>query len=92
MKNPQKHCFISTAEPLSYSLINVKVIEFEKSLLVTCKVLRLFVNTPTADDKYSFLNRGNLTQPVQMHLSEKQKGFSQLFCAIFKSTLNFEHF
>ena len=92
MKNPQKHCFISTAEPLSYSLINVKVIEFEKSLLVTCKVLRLFVNTPTADDKYSFLNRGTLTQPIQMHLSEKQKGFSQLFCAIFKSTLNFEHF
>ena len=27
-----------------------------------------------------------------MHLPEKQKGFSQLFCAIFKSTLNFEHF
>ena len=27
-----------------------------------------------------------------MHLSEKQKGFSQLFCAIFKATLNFEHF
>ena len=27
-----------------------------------------------------------------MHLSHKQKYFSQLFCAFFKSTLNFENF
>ena len=31
-------------------------------------------------------------QPIQMHLSEKQKIFSELFCAIIKSTLNFEIF
>ena len=30
--------------------------------------------------------------PIQVHLSEKQKTFSQLFCAFLKSTLNFERF
>ena len=31
-------------------------------------------------------------ETIQMHLSEKQKAFSQSFCAFFKSTSNFEHF
>ena len=57
-----------------------------------CKILRLLVNTLTADDKYSLLNRGNLTQPIQILLSQKQKTFSQFFSAFLKSTLNFEHF
>ena len=46
----------------------------------------------TADDKYSLLNRDNLTQPIPTRLSEKQKAFSQFFLAFSKSTLNFEHF
>ena len=29
---------------------------------------------------------------IQMHLSQKQKIFSQFFSAFFKSALNFEHF
>ena len=29
---------------------------------------------------------------IQMHLSQKQKIFSQFFTAFFKSALNFEHF
>ena len=33
----------------------------------------LFVNTSTADDKYSFLNRNNLLQHLQMQLSRKEK-------------------
>ena len=37
------------------------------------------VNTLTADDKYSLLNRGNLMQHIQMQLSHKQKHFSKLF-------------
>ena len=61
-------------------------------LLVSCKILRLFVNTMTADDKYSLLNRDNLTQPTQMQLSPKQKTFSECSCAFLKSILNFEHF
>ena len=52
----------------------------------------MFVNTLTADDKYSLLNRDNLRQPIGTPLSQKQKSFSDFFLAISKSTLNFEHF
>ena len=46
----------------------------------------------TANDKCSLLNRDNLTQPIQMQLSQKQKTFSQFSAAIIKSKLNFEQF
>ena len=52
----------------------------------------MFVNTLTADDKYSLLNRDNLTQPIRTPLSKKHKAFSQFFLAFSKWTLNFEHF
>ena len=55
-------------------------------------MLRFFIKTLTTDDKYSLLNRDNLTQPIQTQLSQKQKTFSQYFCAFLKSSLNFEHF
>ena len=57
-----------------------------------CKILRLFVNTLTADDKYSLLNSDNLTQSIQTLLSQKQKTFSGIFSSLLKSTLNSEHF
>ena len=56
------------------------------------KILKLFLNTLTADDKYSVPNRHNLTQPIQMHLSRKQKTFSELFPQVLKFRLNIEHF
>ena len=59
---------------------------------MTWKILRLFVNTLTADDKYSLLNRGILRKRIQMPLSQKEKSFSQLFFVFFKSAFNFEHF
>ena len=65
---------------------------WKKSRLVLCKILRLFVNTLTADDKYSLLNRDNLMQPIQMQLSLKQKAFSQFLLAFSKSTLNSANF
>ena len=61
-------------------------------MLVLCKILSLFVNTLTADDKYSLLNRDNLTQPIDTQLSQKPKTFSQFVFAFSKSTLNFKHF
>ena len=64
----------------------------KKSLLVTCKISRLFPNTLSADGKYFLLNRDNLTQPIQMQVSRKEKTFSQFFSPFLKSTLNFEHF
>ena len=61
-------------------------------MLVLCKILGLFVNTLSEDDKYCLLYNDNLLQPIQILLSQKQKTFSQFFCAFLKSTLNFEHF
>ena len=52
----------------------------------------MFVNALTADDKYSLLNRDNLTQQNRTQLSQKQKAFSQFFLAFSKYTLNFEDF
>ena len=52
----------------------------------------MFVNTLTADDKYSLLNRDKLTQPNWTPLSQKHTAFSQFFLAFSKSTLNLEHF
>ena len=63
-----------------------------KSLLVICKISRLFPNTLSADGKYSLFNRDNLTQPIQMQVSRKQKTFSQFFSAFLKSSLYFKHF
>ena len=65
---------------------------WKKCLLVICKIIKLFLNKLNADDKYSVLNRDNLTLLTQMHLSLKQQTFSQFFCAFLKFTLNFEHF
>ena len=61
-------------------------------MLVLCKFLRLLVKTLTDDEKYSLLYRENLTQPIQILLSQKRKTFSQFFSAFLQSTLNFSHF
>ena len=50
------------------------------------------MNTLTADDKYSLLNRENLGQPIQIQLSRKQNFFSEFAFALWQSTLNFGHF
>ena len=64
----------------------------EKSLLVTCKSLRLFVNTMSAVDKCSLPKTDNLMQSIHIQLSQKVKIFSQFFPAFSKSSLNFKHF
>ena len=61
-------------------------------MLVLCKILGLFLNTLTDDDKYSLLYRNNLAQQIQTLLSQKPKTFSKLSSEILKPTLNFEHF
>ena len=61
-------------------------------MLVRWKSLTLFVNTLTDDDNYCLLYRDNLTQTIQILLSQKQQAFSQFFSPFLKSTLNFEHF
>ena len=63
--------------PIYWSLR--RKLRWKKCLLDVSYILRLFVNTLTANGKYSNLNRDNLTKPIQTLLSEKQKGFSQSF-------------
>ena len=64
----------------------------KKCLLLKCQILGLLVNTLATDEKYPVLNRDNLTIPIQMHLSEKQKTFSEFPAAFLKSRLDFKHF
>ena len=64
---------------------------WEISLLVWSLILSLFVNTLTADNKYSRCYFHNLTQ-IQMPLSLKQKTFSGFFIAGVKRAWNLEHF
>ena len=53
------------------------------------KILRLFVKTLTVDEKHYLLTRDNLTQTIQIQLSQKQKTFFRFFLAFLKSILNF---
>ena len=57
------------------------------------KILSLFLNTFTVNDKHYLRKRENLTQPIQMQLSEKEKTFCQFFILFLflKSILNFKH-
>ena len=62
------------------------------SALVWSEILRLFVNTLTADNKYSRCNVHNFAQQVQTLLSQKQKTFCVFFIAFLKCAWNLEHF
>ena len=50
---------------------------------------KTFLNTLTADEKYSLDSRDNSMQTIQMHFSEKQKTFSELFPYIFLIYIKF---
>ena len=77
--------------PLPARVITVKVFELQKSLLDKWKFFRPFVNTLTANDKYSLNSKDKWMQTIQMLFSQKQNIFSELFCAFFDSVLNFEN-
>ena len=63
----------------------------KKFLLVWFVILRLFVNSLTADNKYSRCNLHIFTQ-IQTPLSLKQKTFCPFFIAVLKCASNLEHF
>ena len=62
------------------------------SPLVLGEVLGVFVNTLSPDGKYPVQDYENLQLPIQMQLSEKGKGSSQVFLPILESTSNFKDF
>ena len=55
------------------------------------KILRLLNNTLTVDEKHYLLNRDNLTQPIQIQLSQKQKTLPEFFLKFLKCILYFKH-
>ena len=92
MVNGPKHWVNITNSTFTIFFDHCERMSWKKSILGTWKVLRLFVNSLLADNKYSLLSRDNSMRIIQIHLSQKQKNFSQFFCAFCKSSLNFEHF
>ena len=67
-------------------------VSWKKYFLVICKILGLFFNPSTSDDKYSLCNGINLLQHFQMELSKKENIFSPFLFLFWKFTFNFEHF
>ena len=65
---------------------------WKKSALVWSEILRLFVNTLTAENKYSLCNVHNFAQQFQTPLSQKQKTFCGCFIPFLKCAWNLEHF
>ena len=61
------------------------------SALVTSEIFRLFVNTLTADEKYSRRNMRIFWQELQTPLSQKGKTFFGFFIAFLKCAWNLEH-
>ena len=56
------------------------------------KILGLFFNTLTGNEKYSVLNGENLEEHLHIQLSQKRKTFSGFVFAFSKFRFNFEHF
>ena len=49
------------------------------------KILKVFFNILTVDDKHYLLNGDKLMQPIHSQLSQKLKAFSEFFFAVSKS-------
>ena len=89
-----KYCFLFSQRKHNFHL------QFHSSITICNNIAfirQLFaftkyaINTLTANYEYSRSNRENLPLPIQMHLPEKSKTFSQLLIAFLESTLNFKH-
>ena len=66
-------------------------LSWKKTALLWSEILRLFANTLTADDRYSFRNMRNFLQQIQTLFSQKRKVFSGFFIAFLKCAWNLEH-
>ena len=64
----------------------------KKSPLFKFKILGVFVNTLTTDDKCPVRDCDNLQFPIQMQLSLKQKSFSEFFVQLMEFISNFKTF
>ena len=64
----------------------------KKYLLVICRILRLFVLALTFVGKYYLLITDNLTQPIQIQISQKEKNFFWISFGIFEIYIKFWKF
>ena len=85
LKSASQHLYF-----IDWSLLTQ--LSWKKYLLLICQMLWFLLNTLVADEKCPFQNRDNLTIPIQMQLSPKEKTFSQFLVAFSKSIWNFELF
>ena len=67
-------------------------VSWKKTALLWLKILRLFVTTLTADDKYSCRNMQKFLQQLQTLLSEKPKRFSGFFYSTSEMCIKFRTF
>ena len=65
---------------------------WKNSLFLIFQVLGLLVKTLAADEKSPVLTRDNLTIPIEMQFSRKQKIFSHFFAAFLKSRIKLKYF
>ena len=62
------------------------------SPLVIGEIIGVFVNTLTAEGKYSIEDWENLPLPIYFQLSEKRKTFSEVSVSFLEYTWNFKQF
>ena len=88
MVNGPKHC--SNLHHITFIIIidHCQVNWVGKSLSYRLLNFVMLVNTLAADEKFRVLNGDNLTIPIRMQLSQKQKTFSQFFAAFLKYCLS----
>ena len=79
MLNSLKNC--TTALPW-YCFMTFAKIELQNNRFSVSEILGVFVNTLTADDKYSLCNRKNLPDSIELQLSKKEFFFSILCCIL----------
>ena len=68
------------------------ILSWKKSALEWSDILRLFVNTLTANNKNSSCNVHNFVTQVQTQLSQKKNFFSGFFIAFLRCASSLEHF
>ena len=69
--NDPKHCWDLHRSTFIIVNITAKKVKLEKFSVSDGKILGLSINTLATHDKYSLLNKDNLTLPIQMQLPKK---------------------
>ena len=80
-KGAQTHLKVSQRHLYHTYWWSIRIWSLKKSLLVIWKMLWLFVNKFTADDKFSPLNGDNFSQPIPIRWFRTKKVFLSFSCS-----------